>query len=173
MKNLSKFFYARTTNLVAVGITILTFTYIFLVLQPKTYCVSNTLPEGMQMLGVTFGIDIQAVSDLFISMSVAAFDCYLDSLLIWDMIFPIIYTSMNIALLSVLFRKTVQRFHVWWWLNVFPFLQMILDFAENMFCTVLVKQWLESQDISPILVNSTSIITQFKWITSGIIPFQL
>lgn len=156
MKDKNKAASARKLIFVSVS-TLLMVLYAQYVLGYFSGCFSI---EGYSnSLGLSFGYNSFDVLRFFELRTEQQLLCYSDFLMIWDTIFPLVYTLMYISWLIFLFRQ-------WYFYSIIPVVHMILDWAENYFEISLIKVYLETDEISNQLITLGSSFTQLKWIIS-------
>ena len=141
----------------ALGSTLAFMLYSLLVLAPAGKCFK--VDEGSNSLGLTFSYTLGMVQEFFESRSTSQLDCYSEFLLIWDVIFAIIYTSMYSFWILYLFQN--RRI-----LLVVPLLSMVADWAENITEILMINSYLDSNSISETLVSVGSGLNMIKWTMS-------
>ena len=147
----------RHTLYMALGSTLAFILYSVLIFAPAGKCFN--VADGSNSLGLTFSYTLQMVQEFFESRSTSQLDCYSEFLLIWDVIFAIIYTSMYSFWILYFFQN--RRI-----LLVVPLLGMVADWAENITEIMMINSYLDSNTISETLVSVGSGLNMFKWIMS-------
>lgn len=147
----------RRTLYMALGSTLAFILYSVLVFAPAGECFN--VVDGSNSLGLTFSYTLQMVQEFFESRSTSQLDCYSEFLLIWDVIFAIIYTSMYCFWILYFFQN--RRI-----LLVVPLLGMVADWAENITEILMINSYLDSNTISETLVSVGSGLNMIKWTMS-------
>ena len=147
----------RRTLYMALGSTFAFILYSVLIFAPAGKCFS--VADGSNSLGLTFSYTLQMVQEFFESRSTSQLDCYSEFLLIWDVIFAIIYTSMYSFWILYFFQN--RRI-----LLVVPLLGMVADWAENITEILMINSYLDSNTISETLVSVGSGLNMIKWTMS-------
>ena len=147
----------RRTLYMALGSTLAFILYSVLVFAPAGECFN--VVDGSNSLGLTFSYTLQMVQEFFESRSTSQLDCYSEFLLIWDVIFAIIYTSMYSFWILYFFQN--RRI-----LLVVPLLGMVADWAENMTEILMINSYVDSNIISETLVSVGSGLNMMKWVMS-------
>ena len=129
----------RRTLYMALGSTFAFILYSVLIFAPAGKCFN--VADGSNSLGLTFSYTLQMVQEFFESRSTNQLDCYSEFLLIWDVIFAIIYTSMYSFWILYFFQN--RRI-----LLVVPLLGMVADWAENITEILMINSYLDSNSIS-------------------------
>ena len=147
----------RRTLYMALGSTLAFILYSVLVFAPAGECFN--VVDGSNSLGLTFSYTLQMVQEFFESRSTSQLDCYSEFLLIWDVIFAIIYTSMYSFWILYFFQN--RRI-----LLAAPLLGMVADWAENITEILMINSYLDSNTISETLVSVGSGLNMMKWTMS-------
>jgi hypothetical protein len=147
----------RRTLYMALGSTLAFILYSVLIFAPAGKCFN--VADGSNSLGLTFSYTLQMVQEFFESRSTSQLDCYSEFLLIWDVIFAIIYTSMYSFWILYFFQN--RRI-----LLVVPLLGMVADWAENITEILMINSYLDSNTISESLVSVGSGLNMIKWTMS-------
>lgn len=164
LRTISQYLYRKNSIPVALLLTVCMILYASLVMGGQSECLTSELSSGQSILGLKFGYDMAFVRAIFIQLSDQAFVCYLSLLKIWDNLFPLIYGSMYIAWLSVIYRKAVPT--ISWPINLYPLIPVAMDWIENYFEYRLVAYFYENEGIEKAMVETASLITQIKWSAS-------
>ena len=141
----------------ALGSTLAFILYSVLIFAPAGKCFN--VADGSNSLGLTFSYTLQMVQEFFESRSKNQLDCYSEFLLIWDVIFAIIYTSMYSFWILYFFQN--RRI-----LLVIPLLGMVTDWAENITEIMMINSYVDSNTISETLVSVGSGLNMVKWTMS-------
>lgn len=96
------------------------------------------------------------VQNFFESRAQEQLLCYKQFLQIWDVIFAFIYTLMYSSWIMYFFKN--KRF-----LLIFPILGMTADLLENYLELLMLETYLNSSQISELLVLLGSGVNSFKW----------
>ncbi|MFD2522457.1 hypothetical protein [Emticicia soli] len=81
-----------------------------------------------------------------------------------DVVYPLIYTTTNVLLLSYVFKRGFTPSSFMQQLNIFPILATIGDFAENAGIIAMLNAFPERADAA---ANFASAAGMFKWIAFG------
>jgi hypothetical protein len=161
---ISTVLFKKITLPLAIGLTIVMIAYASLVMGSQSNCITSQLGAGQALLGLKFGYELEYVHALLSNLDTEALKCYLRLLLIWDNLFPLLYGSMYIAWLSVIYKNTFKKYQ--WPVNLYPLIPVIMDWIENVFEAGLVRSFLNSGVISSDQVHISALITQIKWSAS-------
>ncbi len=82
--------------------------------------------------------------------------CYKRFISVWDTIFPMVYTTMYISWLAVLFRN-------WKWLSLIPIVRIVSDWVENYVEIMMVDHYLNYNILDDHLVSWGAAMTSVKW----------
>lgn len=165
MNSISNFFYKRSSFLVVIIATSITFAYLFLIFIDKSKCFELE-NDSVKSLGTSFGFSLENVQAFFTGRTAEMLACYIDFILIWDNIFALLYGFMYVVWLSNLFKPYSTKFK---WLNLLPLLQTIFDWLENFKLAQLAKSHLAGNQLLASDVQLASVFTMVKWAFSGII----
>jgi len=159
MIKLSNFFYKKSSLLIAVIITILTFSYLFFVMMDVAKCfeIANSTQKS---LGTSFGLTLDMVNEFFSIRSKEMILCYKAFNSIWDNLFALLYGFMYITWLSFIFKPFSSKVK---YLNLIPLLQVIFDWLENYKVVELANSFLMEEQISAANVKWVSIFSMGKW----------
>lgn len=156
--------------------------YAAIVLGNSSECFIQQLKEGQSVLGLKPGYDYEYVFSFFNSLDQGGLICYRNMILIWDNIFPLIYGSMYIFWISLIYRNLRIKQTVLYFLNLFPIFHIMMDWAENIAELILIFQFSEFKDLNPDTAMVSSVISVIKWsgsiityliITAGLIIFLI
>ncbi|MDP4964064.1 MAG: hypothetical protein NWQ55_03255 [Salibacteraceae bacterium] len=164
MKTLSQFFYQKSSVLLALLLTAVSFAYLFLVLKGKA--LGFELEAGAERsLGTQFGFQAADVLDFFSARTHEMINAYIDFNQIWDTIFALTYGLMYVAWVSVLFKPFSAKASL---INLFPLAQVVFDWLENFQLASLANQFLANGDISTSQAQAASVFSMIKWACSGL-----
>lgn len=166
MKRISAFFYAKTNLVISIILTIAMGAYAALVMGGQSECFQSQLDEGLKVFGLTFGLTMEYALNVFSSLNNEGLLCYKELILIWDNIFPILYSLMYVFWLSWIYKRIRFNKGKNYIINIFPFVPAIVDWIENVFELRLVNFFIDNQDLIISHVQISSFISQFKWICS-------
>jgi hypothetical protein len=163
MKRLSDFFYQYIKLWHALLLTGIMVSYASLVMGGKSECLEPFLKEGMSVLGLKFGYDYNYASSFFNALGIAGIECYRNLILIWDNIFPLLYGSMYIAWISLLYQKIDFKSPGLRLINLFPIVHILLDWTENGLELNLMGSYITGGvlDLTDVLITST--VSSVKW----------
>lgn len=168
MGRISKILYQKSNLVICILLTTIMVVYASIVMGSQSKCISDELTNGLSLLGLRFGYDIDTVSILFNSISENALLCYSKLLSIWDNIFPFIYGTMYIFWLSFIYKNRIFKKKVLSLINLYPVIPVVLDLIENYFENILIRQFISMNNIIELNVKIASIVTQIKWTLSTI-----
>ena len=156
MHNLKKFKYLYFS----LGSTLLMAFYFRFFLGDYSKCFS--VEVGIKSLGLTFHYTVEIVKEFFESRTLEQLVCYREFLQIWDPIFAIIYTLMYSSWIIYLFKNK-------YYFLVVPALAMTADWVENYIELVMLKNFIDSDILSPTLVSFGSGINTLRWLLFSLI----
>ena len=159
LKKLSDWIYDKAHGglvLLFLGLQILYASLILPQFQPK---------NNEELLDLQFGFDNATAYRILESYGEAGRADYIQLAAVWDILFPLIYTTFNVLLVSFLVRKVFPANKKIRLLNLVPLVNMLLDFNENFGNIQLTKTFPE---LSGFWVNYASTSGIIKWIFSGI-----
>ena len=165
MKKLSDFFYNKSTLLVAIAMTVITCTYLYVIFIDRSTCFEIANAE-VKSLGTSFGLNYEIVEKFFQVRTPEMIACYKRFNIIWDNIFALLYGFMYVFWLSFLLRNYSTKFKL---LNLLPFVQSIFDCFENYILVQISNTVLKNELIPPMQVQFLSYFLTAKWIVSGIV----
>jgi hypothetical protein len=116
---------------------------------------------GPNSIGLSFLYSSEDVSAFLNIRNHQQIECYLTLLKIWDNIFPLIYTAVNLLWIRLLFPKSK-------WLLIIPLIHMLLDWIENYLQIEYISSYLTSGTPNVEMIPAASIITAGKWIAASI-----
>lgn len=159
LKKLSNWIYERTHGglvLLFLGLQMIYASIILPMFQPK---------NNAELLDLQFGFDKATAYRILESYGEAGRADYLQLAMVWDVLFPIIYTISNVLLISFLVRKAFPENQKLRLLNLVPLISMLLDFTENFGNVQLTKEF---PNLSDFWVDFASNAGMIKWVFSGI-----
>ena len=165
MKSLSQFFYKRSTLIVGIIATVVSFGFLFLVVTDQGKCFEVEGGEG-RSLGLNLWYTMEMVQQFFSERTDAMLRCYQNFGLVWDNLFAVTYGVMNVVWISLLFSSRSTKFGLF---NLFPFLQTIMDFVENFMLGNMARSHIEGEVISEFNVTMSAGFTLSKWLVYGIV----
>jgi hypothetical protein len=140
MTRLSNYFYNKASLLTAIILTILTFSYLFLVMTDiaKGF---EIVDATTQSLAMSFGFSYEMVEAYLSIRTAEMISVFIEFNRIWDNIFALLYGLMYILWISLLFKPYSAKAK---WLNLFPITQTIFDWLENFQLAKLATYYLEN-----------------------------
>ena len=144
----------------AIGFTLIFFSYLTLALVPLSSCFR--LDTGPNSLGLSFSYTKEMVNNFFESRNQDQLICYSQFLQIWDPIFAIISSMMFGSWILCLFKN--KRL----FLIIPNIMNMIADWLENYTELLMIETYLTSGMISKTLVSLGSGINSFKFLMIGL-----
>lgn len=165
MTKLSNFFYNKTSLLTATILTVLTFSYLFLVMTDiaKGFEIAEATPQSLAM---SFGFSPEMVQEYFSIRSADMISTYVDFNQIWDNIFALLYGLMYVLWVSFLFKPYSAKAK---WLNLFPIVQTVFDWLENFQLANIANDYLSKSIISATDVQLASGFAMVKWTASTLV----
>lgn len=163
LKKLSDWIYERAHGGLVLFFLALQFSFTSFILP---YFQKQFQPTGSsELLDLKFGFDLPTASQILDSYGEAGRSVYLQVESVWDLLFPLVYTVLNVLLISFLLRKTFPENKKLRLLNLLPFVNMFFDFGENFGIIQLLNEF---PNLSEFWVNFASTFGIIKWIFSGI-----
>lgn len=168
MKRLSNFFYTRASLATAIILTILTFSYLFLVLMEtaKGFQISDTF----ESLATSYGLTFEQVQYFFSARPTQMVEEFKSFNLIWDNLFALLYGFMYTFWLSLVYKPFSIKVK---FLNLLPFVQMLFDWLENGAMVLFSNKVLNAELITASDVQLASIFSMAKWTCSGLVFLSL
>jgi len=163
MKKLSLFLYSHSKLWHALVLTGLMIAYASVIMNSKSDCFLKELNDDQNLLGLKFGYTYDEAACFFDSLSEDGLKCYKNLLSKWDSIFPLIYASMYMAWLSLIYRKLGKGRRELRLINLYPLIPMFADWAENISELFLISEYTSIHKISESSIRVSSLITQIKW----------
>jgi hypothetical protein len=117
------------------------------------------MEEGPNSLGLLLGYSKEDVLAFLSVRTPEQIRCYIDFLMRWDFIFPIVYGLMHILWLRYFFPGVYLLFLI-------PVFHMGVDWLENVMESGMAEAFLKGKEIDPGLLKWGSIVTSIKWILS-------
>jgi hypothetical protein len=137
--------------------------YASLVMGGKSECFADQLNEGQKVLGLKFGYSYEYAFSFFNSLNNEGLICYKRLILVWDNIFPLLYGTMYIFWISLIYRNIEVKCTGLRSLNIFPLFHILMDWTENFYEINLINQFLVTHDISKASVDFSSFVSTIKW----------
>ncbi|NOQ73621.1 MAG: hypothetical protein GQ574_16565 [Crocinitomix sp.] len=164
MKKLSIYFYRKSTLALALIATALMIAYFAFVFMPAGKCFE--VESGTIALGLSFGLPLELVQDFFAVRTVDMIECYIKFNTIWDNIFPLLYGLIYAIWISLIFKPISSKLKL---LNLLPFAQTVLDWAENISLVNIANSVLAGDEISSSAVQVASLFSVAKWTVAGLV----
>jgi hypothetical protein len=164
ISRLSQFFYKKSSVLVAVILTAISFGYLFLVMMGQA-AGFELADSNIKSLGTSFGFDQADVLVFLTERSEAMINAYIDFNQIWDPVYGLTYGLMYVAWVSLLFKPFSQQAGI---LNLFPMAQVVFDWLEDYQLVVLANQYLAEGMVSALNAQLASVFSLTKWACSGL-----
>jgi len=163
IRNLSQFFYHKSSVVMAVVLTVITFGYLFFVMKAQS--VGFELADSnIKSLGTSFGFGQTDVTSFFAARTDEMINAYIDFNQLWDPLFGLMYGFMYVTWVSLVFKPFSQKAGL---LNLFPFAQVVFDWLENFEVISLANQYLAEGVISATTSQLASVFSMIKWACSG------
>lgn len=166
MNKLSNLIYSKSSLVLSITLTIIMVMYAWIIMGSQSECIE--LSDGTSLLGLRFGYSYESVVELFSSLSLSSLKCYSTLLKIWDNIFPLIYGSMYISWLSLIFKNYRFKNDGLRIINLYPLIPLALDLIENYLENGMVTRFITLNKVFYFNVKIASLVTQFKWSFSTI-----
>ena len=165
MKKIADFFYQKSTLIISIILTVVTFSYLFLVMIDFGKCFE--VPESStQSLGTSFGFDHETVVQFFSIRTEEMLVCYQEFNTIWDNIFALLYGFMYVSWVSVILKPYQEKVK---FLNLLPFIQTLFDWLENFQLTRIAKSYLADGQVLSSSVELASAFSMIKWVVSMLV----
>ena len=117
------------------------------------------MEEGPNSLGLLLGYSREDVQAFLSVRTPEQIRCYIDFLMKWDFIFPLLYGLMHILWLRYFFPGMYLLFLI-------PGFHIGADWLENVMESGMAEAFLTGEDIGSGLLKWGSLITSIKWILS-------
>jgi hypothetical protein len=166
MKRISNYAYARTSILISAFLTLAMILYASIVMGSQSKCVTGELPEEVSLLGLRIGYSYEYALGLLSRLSPEALQCYSKLLRIWDNLFPLLYGSMYIAWISLIFKNIRLKYDRLYMLNLFPVIPALADLIENYFENALISEFILESTLSCNSYQIATNLTRIKWTLS-------
>jgi hypothetical protein len=166
MDRISKFAYARTNIFICAFLTLAMVLYASIVMGSQSKCVTGELTDEYSLLGLRIGYSYEYALALLGMLSREGLECYSKLLRLWDNLFPLLYGTMYIAWISLIYRNIRLKYNKLYLLNLFPLLPAITDLLENYFENSLISEFISENAIAYGSYQIASGITLIKWIFS-------
>ncbi|MAV99141.1 MAG: hypothetical protein CML81_04975 [Rhodobiaceae bacterium] len=162
MNKISKFFYNKSSFIIASLATIVFLAYLINVLDPKS-APFEIIDEMPKSLGTMFGF---GETEILIYLSIRTnemIQSYINFNLIWDSLFGVLYGTMYTLWLSYLYRPFHNKLRS---INLLPFAQVLFDWIENLNLALISNNYLKTETIQPLYSQFASYSNIIKWIIS-------
>lgn len=160
MKRISSFFYTHTNIWFCIAATLMMICYAALVMGGKSAVIMEQIEINSSVPGLWFGIEKSRLTNFFEALDQSGLATYKELISIWDMIFPLLYCSMYIFWISLIYKK-INWAHKFF-LNLFPIIPATLDWIENGLELNLLNQYL-NHNIQDTTLQLANIINMSKW----------
>jgi len=165
MNKISKFFYDKSSFILAIISTIIFVTYLLNVLVSKSVSF-DLIDEIPKSLGTTFGFGEAEILSYLSARTNEMIQSYINFNLIWDSLFGVLYGTMYTLWLSYLYRPYQHKLRT---LNLLPFAQVLFDWIENFNIAIISNNYLKTETIQPLYSQFASYSNMIKWIISLIV----
>ncbi len=162
MNKMSKFFYDKSSFILAILSTIIFLTYLLNVLVAKSvpFDVTGGMPKS---LGTTFGFGETEILSYLSVRTNEMIHSYINFNLIWDSLFSVLYGVMYTFWLSYLYRPFQNKLRTF---NLLPFAQVLFDWIENLNLALISDNYLKTETIQTLYSQIASYSNMIKWIIS-------
>ena len=162
MNKMSKFFYDKSSFILAILSTIIFLTYLLNVLVAKSvpFDVTGGMPKS---LGTTFGFGETEILSYLSIRTNEMIHSYINFNLIWDSLFSVLYGVMYTFWLSYLYRPFQNKLRTF---NLLPFAQVLFDWIENLNLALISDNYLKTETIQTLYSQIASYSNMIKWIIS-------
>ena len=165
MKKLSDFFYNRTNGYLVLGFLALQFVFSGLLLPYFQKQFDPNLNLGL--MDLNFGFTPEKGYSIIESYGENGRKIYLFVESFIDILYPIVYTTGLILLLSFLFKK--NAFTKYRLLNILPFGGMVFDMGENFGIVQMLKAFPEKVDFWAKFASNSGMIKWLFFVTASVI----
>ena len=155
----SQFFYAKSSLVTAVLVTLVFAGYTVLVLsgQGKAFEVANS---SIKSLGTSLGFGQAEILAFLAERSADQIAAYITFNQVWDSLYGVIYGVMYVVWVSVLLKPYSLKVGI---LNLLPFGQVLFDWLENIGLATVSSQYLADGTISASTAQLASTASSIKW----------
>ena len=155
----SQFFYAKSSLVTAVLVTLVFAGYTVLVLsgQGKAFEVANS---SIKSLGTSLGFGQAEILAFLAERSADQIAAYITFNQVWDTLFGVIYGVMYVVWVSLLLKPYSHKVGI---LNLLPFGQVLFDWLENIGLATVSSQYLADGTISASTAQLASTASSIKW----------
>lgn len=164
MQKLSDFFYNKSSLLIAFGFTVLSFSYLFIIMMH--HAKSFAVPNGDIFLGTSFGFTYKTVLTFLSGRDAVLLAHYKSFLSTTDIIYPVLYGLQYVIWISFLYKPLASKSKS---LNLLGILPAAFDWLENFQLITLTNQFLKTNSIVEFDVELASFFSVTKWITTSIV----
>ena len=165
MNKISKFFYDKSSFILAIISTIIFVAYVLNILVSKSvpFDLTGGTPKS---LGTTFGFGETEILSYLSARTNEMIQSYINFNLIWDSLFGVLYGTMYTLWLSYLYRPFQHKIRTF---NLLPFAQVLFDWIENLNLVIISNNYLKTETIQPLYSQFASYSNMIKWIISLIV----
>jgi hypothetical protein len=142
--------------------------YASLILSSKSECFVKELPENVKMTDLKFGYNKAELMQFFDALSDAGKECYRKMMLKWDSLFPLIYGSMYIFWLSLIYKRAGKNRKPVAFINLWPIIPMLFDWFENAWNIRMLGEYSITGNIGHFKLSLGIFINVMKWIVSSL-----
>ncbi|MEZ5000095.1 MAG: hypothetical protein R2744_07865 [Bacteroidales bacterium] len=148
---------------IAIFSTVILVVYASLVMGGQSRKIALTSGREVEILDLRAGYDAGDAETLFISMGDAGLAAYRSMALVWDNIFPLVYTLVYISWFSILFGTLIPEQSVFRRINMLPLLALLSDWLENTLVVNMIDSFTKNGRINNLLASAASFSTIVKW----------
>lgn len=146
--------------------------YSFLVMNPMSEPMMERVAGGMRMPDTAGLYSLEYVLELFRQLGHEGVRYYRHFTLLYDGIFPVLYTGLYVVWLSLLLRHATPEGARLRGLNLFPLAAMFADYIENSLEMMMATSYLDDSTIEPGVHALAVMFSGVKW-TLVILNFLL
>lgn len=157
LTKLSSFFYQKSSLLVCLLMTAITFWYLYFVLVDAAACYA--VADSTVSLGTSFWYGREMLEQFFWARTPQMIACYQELLIVWDGIFALLYGTMYVCWITYIYRPYMSKVSI---LNLLPFLQTIFDRWENTILNQLADTYMSGELMQWFVIYTSSIFTMVK-----------
>jgi hypothetical protein len=162
--HLSQIFYKKSNIVIALFLTAIFISYLFLVMIDKA-AGFELADSNIKSLGTSFGFDQAEIMIFLAARTDEMIRAYINFNQVWDAFFGLTYGLMYVVWVSVLFKPFSHKVGI---LNLFPLVQVVFDWLENYELALLANQYLADGMISSSNAQLASVFSMIKWACSGL-----
>ncbi|MFN3850010.1 MAG: hypothetical protein ACK4NY_11300 [Spirosomataceae bacterium] len=161
MKKLSSFFYEKTNGYLVLGFLALQFIISGVVLPYFQKQFDPGLSRGL--MDLSFGFTPEKGYEIIESYGEEGRKVYLFVESFIDVIYPIIYSTAFVLLLSFLIKKNDWKSY--FYINLIPYGSLVFDLLENLGIVIMLKSFPERANFWANLASNSGLL---KWLFAGI-----